>query len=147
METMIRRCVLRRLIWVCTVCQLPFYGSPDYNGLNGSSRLALWSSCWWKGCWLLCFTLVCGLCTVCPVLFALPFCVIGWLWQVIVAIPGHLLNYFSRVGYRMISEGRVGVHFFLPMNVYKIAEWVANSVDPDQIPRFAASDLCLHCLL
>ena len=22
-----------RLIWVCTVCQLPFYGSPDYNGL------------------------------------------------------------------------------------------------------------------
>ena len=26
--------VLRRLIWVCTVCQVPFYGSPDYNGLN-----------------------------------------------------------------------------------------------------------------
>ena len=26
--------ILRRLIWVCTVCQLPFYGSPDYNGLN-----------------------------------------------------------------------------------------------------------------
>ena len=25
--------VLRRLNWVCTVCQLPFYGSPDYNGL------------------------------------------------------------------------------------------------------------------
>ena len=23
----------RRLIWVCTVCQLPFYGSPNYNGL------------------------------------------------------------------------------------------------------------------
>ena len=33
-ETLIRRRVLRRLIWVCTVCQLPFYGSPDYNGLN-----------------------------------------------------------------------------------------------------------------
>ena len=26
--------VLWRLIWVCTVCQLPFYGSPDYNGLS-----------------------------------------------------------------------------------------------------------------
>ena len=27
--------VLRRLIWVCTVCQIhvPFYGSPDYSGL------------------------------------------------------------------------------------------------------------------
>ena len=25
--------VLRRLIWVCTVCQVLFYGSPDYNGL------------------------------------------------------------------------------------------------------------------
>ena len=32
METQIRRRVPRRLIWVCTVCQLPFYGSPDYNG-------------------------------------------------------------------------------------------------------------------
>ena len=31
-ETLIRFCILRRLIWVCTVCQLPFYGSPDYNG-------------------------------------------------------------------------------------------------------------------
>ena len=30
----------------------------------------------------------------------------------------------------------------LPMNV-----WVANSVDPDQTPRSAASDLGLHCLL
>ena len=33
------------------------------------------------------------------------------------------------------------------MNVYKIADWVANSVHPDQTPRSAASDLCLHCLL
>ena len=28
-ETLIR---CRILIWVCTVCRLPFYGSPDYNG-------------------------------------------------------------------------------------------------------------------
>ena len=35
--TLIRRRVLRRLIWVCTVCQLPFYGSSDYNGLKCSS--------------------------------------------------------------------------------------------------------------
>ena len=33
------------------------------------------------------------------------------------------------------------------MNVYKIARWVANSVDPDQMPRFAASDQGLHYLL
>ena len=33
-ETLIRRRVLRRLIWVCTVCQLPFYGSPDTDRLN-----------------------------------------------------------------------------------------------------------------
>ena len=32
-ETLIRRHV-RHLIWVCTVCQLPFYGPPDYNGLK-----------------------------------------------------------------------------------------------------------------
>ena len=29
----------------------------------------------------------------------------------------------------------------------KTAGWVANSVDPDQTPRNAASDLGLHCLL
>ena len=33
-ETLIRRRVLRRLIWICTVCQVHFYGSPDYNGLK-----------------------------------------------------------------------------------------------------------------
>ena len=26
--------VLRHLIWVCKICQLPFYGYPDYNGLR-----------------------------------------------------------------------------------------------------------------
>ena len=26
-------------LWVCTVCQLPFYGSPDYNGLNRDNFL------------------------------------------------------------------------------------------------------------
>ena len=35
----------------------------------------------------------------------------------------------------------------LPVSLSKIAEWVANTVDPDQTPRFAASDLGLHCLL
>ena len=34
METLIRRRVLQHLIWVCTVCQFPFYRSPDYNGLR-----------------------------------------------------------------------------------------------------------------
>ena len=29
----------------------------------------------------------------------------------------------------------------------KISGWVANGVDPDQTPRFAASDLGLHRLL
>ena len=33
-ETLIRRRFLRHLIWVYTVCQLPFYGSPDYNVLK-----------------------------------------------------------------------------------------------------------------
>ena len=32
-ETLIRRRILRCLIWICTVSQLPFYGYPDYNGL------------------------------------------------------------------------------------------------------------------
>ena len=33
-ETLIRRRFLWRLICVCIVYWLPFYGSPDYNGLN-----------------------------------------------------------------------------------------------------------------
>ena len=35
---------------------------------------------------------------------------------------------------------------FLPVSVPRITGWVANSVDPDQTPRSAASDLGLHCL-
>ena len=35
----IRHRVLWCLIWVCTVCQLPFYGSPDYNGLKYLSKI------------------------------------------------------------------------------------------------------------
>ena len=34
----------------------------------------------------------------------------------------------------------------LLMDVSKIADRVANSADPDQTPRSAASDLGLHCL-
>ena len=33
-ETLIRSHVLWHLIWVCTVCQLPFYRSPYYNVLK-----------------------------------------------------------------------------------------------------------------
>ena len=39
-ETVIRCCILQHLIWVCTVCQSPFYGSPDYNGLNIQTPLS-----------------------------------------------------------------------------------------------------------
>ena len=35
----------------------------------------------------------------------------------------------------------------LPKLCLKVAEWVANSVDPDEMPHFAASHLGLHCLL
>ena len=37
------------------------------------------------------------------------------------------------------------IHY--PMLCLKIAEWVANSVDPDEMPRSAASHLGLYCLL
>ena len=39
-QTLIRCCILQLLILVCTVCQLPVLGSPDYNGLN-SIQLSL----------------------------------------------------------------------------------------------------------
>ena len=45
--------------------------------------------------WLLCLSLVCGVCTVCHGLFTFPLGVIGRLCSVIVALSGHLL-YYSR---------------------------------------------------
>ena len=36
---------------------------------------------------------------------------------------------------------------YYPMLCLKIAGWVANSVDPDEMPHSAASHLGLHCLL
>ena len=53
------------------------------------SCLALWSPCWERESWLRCFSLVCGLCTVCHGLFASPFVVIS-----VMAIPGHHPYYF-----------------------------------------------------
>ena len=35
----LRKMVLRRLIWVCTVCQLPFQGFPDDNGILNLLRV------------------------------------------------------------------------------------------------------------
>ena len=35
---------------------------------------------------------------------------------------------------------------YYPMLCLKIAEWMANTVDPDETPCFVASDLGLHCL-
>ena len=40
---------------------------------------------------------------------------------------------------RSVSNSRVSV-------LIEITVFNANSVDPDQMPRFAASDLCLHFL-
>ena len=51
---------------------------------------------------------------------------------------------------KMINLGHFFLYFdkssLIPVNVYKIAGLVVNSVDPDQTPRSAASDLGLHCL-
>ena len=44
--------------------------------------------------WLLCFSLICGVCTICQHIIALPFGVIGRLCSVIIALPGNLLSYF-----------------------------------------------------
>ena len=41
-ETLIRCRVLHRLIWVCTVCQLPFYRSPNCKGLRDLWRQTLY---------------------------------------------------------------------------------------------------------
>ena len=37
--------------------------------------------------------------------------------------------------------------FLLSVDAHKIPEWMTNSVDPDQTPQSAASDLGLHYLL
>ena len=51
----------------------------------------------WGGSLLFCYSAVCGLCTVCLSVFALPFSVYRRLCSVIVALPGHLRYYSSLI--------------------------------------------------
>ena len=44
---------------------------------------------------VVCFTLLCGTCSVCTGLFVLPLGAFGRQCSVIVALPGHLLYYVS----------------------------------------------------
>ena len=50
---------------------------------------------WRRGSWLLCYFVVCCVCTNCHGLFPLPLYVIGRLCSNIVTLPRHLLDYFS----------------------------------------------------
>ena len=47
---------------------------------------------------------------------------------------------------RSISNRRSSDSFFIIKIFYRIPVFFANSVDPDQTPQTAASDLGLHCL-
>ena len=47
---------------------------------------------------------------------------------------------------RSISNRRGSGYFLLSPSFIEIPLFYANSVDPDQTPRSAASDLGLHCL-
>ena len=71
----------------------------------------------WKRSWLLCFSLVCGLCTVCHSLFSLPLGVISRLWSVIVAIPRHLLCYVTMWSLGLHIKFSLRFFFFLYRNL------------------------------
>ena len=58
-----------------------------YRFMGIVSSFSKCMDCLGRGSWLLCFTLVCGLCIG---LFALPLCVIGRLKSVNVDIPGYV---------------------------------------------------------
>ena len=53
-----------------------------------------------------------------------------------------ILDEFRTLFLNLLFNGSI----LLPRNVCKMAWWVANSVDPDQTPRCATSDLGLQCL-
>ena len=53
----------------------------------------------------------------------------------------------DKFGIPCFPEKFTSLTLLLPVKVFKITGRVANSVDPVQTPRSAASDLCLHCLL
>ena len=69
------------------------------------------------------FFFVCSLCTVCHGLFACPLGVIGRLWSVIVAIPGHLLYYFTRL---KTQEFRF-TYVCSSTSIYIISRYIPNS--------------------
>ena len=58
-------------------------------------------------------------------------------------------NGFSALTLRTTISSRRGSGYLLliPCFIIEIPGFNANSVDPDQTPRCAASDLSLHCLL
>ena len=41
----------------------------------------------------------------------------------------------------------LNIYFSAWLCVWRIDRQIANSVDPDQMPQYVASDLGLHCLL
>ena len=61
-------------------------------------------------------------------------------WQYFILREKIKVNFFSTA----VVNGALRVKY---LKYVKIAGWVANSVDPDQTPQNAASDLGLHCLL
>ena len=89
METLIRRRVQRRLIWVCTVCQLHFSGIQNTMG-KGSRRFLCCSSLWSVISYVAFVVSLFG-----PHFF--PFDAWWGLYFMIVAFPGYLHSYFCRL--------------------------------------------------
>ena len=60
---------------------------------------------------------------------------------------------FAKTGYiSWFSRTRVNIFvwtstIYYPMLYLKLAGWVGNSIEPDEMPYFAAFYLGLHCLL
>ena len=59
-------------------------------------------------------------------------------------IPYFTLNIHSLALYLIFLFNKF---ILLPVSECNMAEWVANSIDPDQMLHSAVSDLGLHCLL
>ena len=58
-----------------------------------------------------------------------------------------ILDKFDKFGTPSFLLLLLNKSILLPADVCKIAGWVANSIDPDQLPRSGMSDLDLYCLL
>ena len=125
METLIRCHILWHLIWVCTVCQLLFYRSPDYNG--------------WRH-------VTCNMSSSTYYYCNIPFFSVKIYKNAFTSLPWPV-NLFHVQKSQISILSTVCQVMWFRYSLRKMAELFANRADPDQMPQTLDSTVCQFSFL